>query len=85
MNYLKREIYHCPTKTINIVSTRGKAGYRVWKFAGGQGDHDISLPLGPLVEILFFVLLESEVFVANPFTISQIKINTNKNKNKECI
>ena len=53
MNYLKKEIYHCPTNTINIVSTRGKAGYRVWKFAGGQGDQGINLPCGSF-EITFF-------------------------------
>ena len=56
-------------KTINNVRTRGKAGYRVWKFAGGQGDHDINLPLGSFEDMIFFVLLVSEVFVANPFFI----------------
>jgi len=51
------------------VRTRGKAGYRVWKFAGGQGDHGISLPLGSFEAIIFFDLLVFEVVVANPFFI----------------
>ena len=55
--------------TINNVRTRGKAGYRVWKFAGGQGDQDISLPLGPFGMIIFLALLEVKVFFANPFPI----------------
>ena len=55
---------------IKIVKTKGKAGYLVWKFAGGQGDHDISLPVGSFDEILFFSVLEfTEVSVANPFFI----------------
>ena len=66
-------MYHCPTNTINIVRTRGKAGYRVWKFAGGQGDHDISLPFGSLEDMIFFVLLVSEVFAANPLSIGKTK------------
>ena len=55
------------------MRTSGKAGYRVWKFAGGQGDHDISLPLGSFEEMIFFVLLVLEVFVANPFSIVNTK------------
>jgi len=42
--YLSRERYHCPITIIKIVRTKGKAGYLVWKFAGGQGDQDINLP-----------------------------------------
>ena len=42
-SYLSREKYHCPITTINIVRTKGKAGYLVWKLAGGQGDQDINL------------------------------------------
>ena len=53
--HLSNEIYHCPITMISIVSTKGKAGYFVWKFAGGHGDHEISLPLGSLEEINFFV------------------------------
>ena len=37
-------MYHCPTTIINIVRTNGKAGYLVWKLAGGQGDQEINLP-----------------------------------------
>jgi len=29
LSYLRREIYHCPTTKIIIVSTKGKAGYLV--------------------------------------------------------
>ena len=29
---------------ISNVRTKGKAGYLVWKLAGGQGDQDINLP-----------------------------------------
>ena len=43
-SYLSREIYHCPITIIKIVKTKGKAGYLVWKFAGGQGDQEINLP-----------------------------------------
>ncbi len=37
-------MYHLPRIKINNVSTKGKAGYCVWKLAGGQGDQEISLP-----------------------------------------
>ena len=40
---------------INIVRTKGKAGYLVWKLAGGQGAQDINLPWGSLEEVNFFV------------------------------
>ena len=43
-SYLSRERYHCPITIISIVRTKGKAGYLVWKLAGGQGDQDINLP-----------------------------------------
>ena len=70
MGHLSRERYHWPITIINIVRTKGKAGYLVWKFAGGQGDHDISLPVGSFDEIVFFsVLAFTEVSVANPFFI----------------
>ena len=46
----------------------------------------MSLPLGSFEVIIFFVLLILCVFVANPFSITNIKeINFNKNKNKQCI
>ena len=56
---------------IKIVRTKGKAGYRVLKFAGGQGDHDISLPLGSFKEkgSFRFVL---EFCGANPLSIIDI-------------
>ena len=43
-SHLRREKYHWPIININIVRTKGKAGYLVWKLAGGQGDQDINLP-----------------------------------------
>ena len=73
-NYLSRERYHCPITIINIVRTKGKAGYLVWKLAGGQGDQDINLPWGPL-EITFFLdFLDIKLSVAKPLLIMQIKI-----------
>ena len=57
----------------DLHSEAKKAGYRVWKFAGGQGDHEMSLPLGSFEEIIFFVLLVLCVFVANPFSITDTK------------
>ena len=71
LSYLRREIYHCPTTKIIIVSTKGKAGYLVWKLAGGQGDHDISLPWGSL-EVIFFVFCDTEFFVAKPLLIVKV-------------
>ena len=68
-----REIYHFPIITINIVRTKGNAGYRVWKFAGGQGDHEISLPFGSVWETNF-LLGVVDVFVANPLLIFIFKI-----------
>ena len=64
-----REIYHCPITIINIVRTKGKAGYLVWKLAGGQGDQDINLPCGSLEINFFFAFLDTELFVANPLLI----------------
>ena len=69
-SYLSRDRYHCPITMINIVRTKGKAGYLVWKFAGGHGDHDISLPVGPFDDEVFFsVFALTDVSVANPFFI----------------
>jgi len=42
----------------NTVVTKGKAGYRVLKLAGGQGDHEISLPVGSLIPFFFSWLFE---------------------------
>ena len=67
--YLSRDRYHCPITIINIVRTKGKAGYRVWKLAGGQGDQDINLPWGSLWETNFFVFKGLEVLSANPLLI----------------
>ena len=63
---------------INIVSTKGKAGYLVWKSAGGQGDQDINLPLGSFEIIFFFDFLDIRLSVANPLLIAQNKIYLNK-------
>ena len=51
------------------MRTSGKAGYRVWKLAGGHGDHDISLPFNSFEELILFVFKVSEVFVSNPLYI----------------
>ena len=59
---------------INIVRTKGKAGYLVWKLAGGQGDQDINLPWGSFEITFFFGFLEIKVSVANPLLIDQIKL-----------
>ena len=58
---------------INIVRTKGKAGYFVWKLAGGQGDQDINLPLGSFWKYLFFDFWDDTFSVANPLFIIQIK------------
>ena len=73
--YFSRERYHCPITIINIVRTKGKAGYLVWKLAGGQGDQDINLPWGSS-EITFFLdFLDIKLSVANPLLIAQIKLS----------
>lgn len=69
--YLKRDKYHCKTTSIIIVRTKGKAGYRVWKSAGGHGDHDISLPLGLIEEFKFSFFLVDTFFVAKPLLITK--------------
>ena len=70
---------------INNVRTKGKAGYLVWKFAGGQGDQDINLAWLWLGEINFFVFKDLEVLSANPLLIRiYIKTNSNKNKKEGC-
>ena len=62
-------MYHCPITIINIVRTKGKAGYLVWKLAGGQGDQDINLPWGSLEEVNFFVFKDLDLLYANPLLI----------------
>ena len=74
-SYLRRDRYHCPITIINIVRTKGKAGYLVWKLAGGQGDQDINLPWGSFEITFFFNFLDVKLSVANPLLI--IKINFN--------
>ena len=74
MGYLSRERYHCPINTINIVRTKGKAGYLVWKLAGGQGDQDINLPWGSFEITFFFDFLDIKLSEANPLLMVQIKI-----------
>ncbi|ABB49717.1 hypothetical protein PMT9312_1811 [Prochlorococcus marinus str. MIT 9312] len=82
---MRREKYHWPTTIINTVRTRGKAGYLVWKLAGGQGDQDISLPWGSLEEVIFFIFKGLDVLSANPLLIIfLLKSNNNKNKKEEC-
>ena len=73
-SYLRRERYHCPITIINIVRTKGKAGYLFWKLAGGQGDQDINLPWGSLEITFFFDFWDIELFVANPLLMVQIII-----------
>ena len=63
---------------INIVRTNGKAGYLVWKLAGGQGDQDINLPCGSFEITFFFDFLDIKLSVANPLLIIKIKFYTNK-------
>ena len=72
-------------KIIIIVRTKGKAGYLVWKLAGGQGDQDINLPWGRLEEANFFVFKDLDLLYANPLLIIFLtKLNNNKNKKEEC-
>ena len=76
---MSRERYHCPITIINIVRTKGKAGYRVWKLAGGQGDQDINLPCGSFEITFFFDFLDIKLSVANPLLMIKIKFYPNKN------
>ena len=68
-SHLRREIYHWAIIKINIVRTKGKAGYLVWKLAGGQGDQDINLPCGSFEITFFFDFLDIKLSVANPLLI----------------
>ncbi len=77
-------MYHCPTTMINIVRTKGKAGYLDWKLAVGQGDQDINLPWGSLEITFFFDFCETELFVAKPLLIIK-SIYSNKNILKGCM
>ena len=61
---------------ISNVRTKGKAGYLVWKSAGGHGDHDISLPLGLFVELRIVFFFVTVVSVANPLLIEVGKIKS---------
>ena len=74
LGYLSRERYHWPITIIKIVRTKGKAGYLVWKLAGGQGDQGINLPWGSFEITFFFDFLVIKLSVANPLLIIQIKI-----------
>ena len=69
MVYLSRDRYHCPITIINIVRTKGKAGYLFWKLVGGQGDQDINLPWGSFEIILFLDFLDIKLSVAKPLFI----------------
>ena len=79
MGHLRRERYHCPITIINIVRTKGNAGYRVWKLAGGQGDQDINLPCGSFEITFFFDFLDTKLSGANPLLIHLNKTYPNKN------
>ena len=79
LGYLSRERYHWPITIIKIVRTKGKAGYLVWKLAGGQGDQDINLPWGSFEITFFFDFLDIKLSVANPLLILLNKIYPNKN------
>ena len=68
-SYFRRDRYHCPITMIKIVRTKGKAGYLVWKLAGGQGDQDINLPWGSFEITFFFSSLDIELLVAKPLLI----------------
>ena len=81
-DYQESEKYHFKTTIIRIVKTNGKAGYRVWKSAGGHGDQDISLPLGLFGMSKEFFFFWGDVSVANPLLISKLKFNNNKSKKK---
>ena len=59
---------------INNVRTKGKAGYLVWKSAGGQGDHDMSLPWGCLIDFDFFNFDAINFSFENPLFIIKNKI-----------
>jgi len=80
--YLSRDRYHCPINMINKVRTKGKAGYLVWKLAGGQGDQDINLPWGSFEITFFFDFLDNKLSVANPLLINQIKLIITKTYQK---
>ena len=69
LNYFSRDKYHCPITMINIVRTKGKAGYLVWKLAGGQGDQDINLPWGSFEKTFFFDFFDIKLSVAKPLLI----------------
>ena len=81
-SYLRRDRYHCPITTINIVRTKGKAGYLVWKLAGGQGDQDINLPWGSFEITFFFDFLGIKLSVEKPLLIVQNKIILTKTYEK---
>ena len=74
-SYLSRDMYHCPITIINIVRTKGKAGYLVWKLAGGQGDQDINLPWASFELTFLFDFLDIVLSVAKPLLINQIKLS----------
>ena len=65
------------------MRTKGKAGYFVWKSAGGQGDQDINLTWFLFGGACFFDFWDIELFVANPLLILINKSNTNNNVTKE--
>ena len=71
-------MYHCPIIINNIVRTKGKAGYFVWKSAGGHGDHEISLPFDLIWFEIFFIFFWSDISVENPLLIKCI-LNVNNN------
>ena len=82
LNYLCRERYHCPKTIIIIVRTKGKAGYLVWKLAGGHGDQDINLPWGSLGITFFFDFWDIKLSEANPLLIIKAYPNNNLPKGR---
>ena len=71
LSYLSRDRYHWPITMINIVRTKGKAGYLVWKLAGGQGDQDINLPWASFEVAFFLDFFDIKLSVANPLLINK--------------
>ena len=67
---------------IKIVRTKGKAGYLVWKLAGGQGDQEINLPWGSFEITFFFDFLDIKLSVANPLLITKTKYILTKSYQK---
>ena len=64
------ERYICPINKIIIVITSGKAGYFVWKLAGGQGLHENILSEPSSFFFKWFTLSKLSFSVAKPLAIN---------------